>query len=476
MQRISKLYLSLANRAVASSLAEMPDCRGLPVIGTISSLVQSDRGKCLHEYIDKMHRRHGPMFRGRVGPTKAIFVSSTDAIREVFRLEGPTPQHFVPEAWLLYNKLKDRERGLLFMDGQEWLHYRRILNKMMLAPDSAKSMSKPCQEAAMDLVEKWKGYRNNERIVPDLENQLYQWSIEVLLATLVGSAWPSYRRSILNELGILSCSLSRIFEYSVHLSSVPARLAMLLRMPSWTGFVTAADYALDTVGRFVEEMEKLENAEDGLLGAMLRNGIDSEMLKRICVDLILAAGDTTAYSMQWLLYLMASNPSAQEAIRQSLLELDEAEVLRNALLKGAIKESLRLYPTAPFLTRILPQDTLLAGYPACKGELVVISLYSCGRDEANFPRADEFLPQRWLRSEKGEFQGVINPNATLPFAMGARSCIGRKLAEVQMSLTMAELLRNFKIDCVNKNKVRMKLRMISAPSEPLQLQLTPWSR
>lgn len=115
MQRISKLYLSLANRAVASSLVEMPDCRGLPVVGAVSSLVESDRGKRLHEYIDKLHRRHGPIFRGRVGPTKAIFVSSTDAIREVFRLEGPTPQHFVPEAWLLYNKTRNRKRGLLFM-------------------------------------------------------------------------------------------------------------------------------------------------------------------------------------------------------------------------------------------------------------------------------------------------------------------------------------------------------------------------
>lgn len=74
------------------------------------------------------------------------------------------------------------ERGssiFSFRDGQEWLHYRRILNKIMLAPDSAKSMSKPCQEAAVDLAEKWKAYtNNNERLVPDLENQLYQWSIE----------------------------------------------------------------------------------------------------------------------------------------------------------------------------------------------------------------------------------------------------------------------------------------------------------
>lgn len=70
---------------------------------------------------------------------------------------------------------------------------------------------------------------------------------------------------------------------------------MLLHMPSWTGFVTTADYALDTVGRFVDEMERLENAEDGLLGAMLRNGIDGDKLQRICVDLILAAGDTVGF-------------------------------------------------------------------------------------------------------------------------------------------------------------------------------------
>lgn len=71
---------------------------------------------------------------------------------------------------------------------------------------------------------------------------------------------------------------------------------------------------------------------------------------------------------------------------------------------------------------------------------MVVSLYSCGRDEENFPRAQEFLPERWLRNDKGGFNAVINPNATIPFAMGARSCVGRKLAETQMSLTMAEVI------------------------------------
>ncbi|XP_058803229.1 cytochrome P450 315a1, mitochondrial isoform X2 [Phymastichus coffea] len=470
MNRIGKLS-NLAARTAVTNLAEMPDCRGLPMLGAITSILDSEQGKRLHEYVDERHRKYGPLFRGRVGPVKAIFVSSPKVIREVFRIEGPTPQHFVPEAWLLYNRMRSRKRGLLFMEGQEWMHYRRILNKIMLAQDSSKVMTKPCQEAAEDLVKKWKSYTNNDRIVPDLENQLYQWSIEVLLATLVGKPWKTFRCSIISELEILSRNLGRIFEHSVHLSRISARLAMLINLPSWRGFVSTADYALGTVDRFVEQMEKLEDAQDGLTHRMIAKGITGDELKRIVVDLILAAGDTTAYSMQWLLFLMASNPEAQENICKAVRGLSEAEVCAEPLLKGAIKESLRLYPTAPFITRILPHDTLLAGYPAHKGELVVISLYSCGRDEQNFPRAQDFWPERWLRNDRGEFDAVINPSATLPFAMGARSCVGRKLAETQMSLTMAEILRHFQIRCLNKDQVTIKLRMISAPSEPLQIQL-----
>lgn len=117
MHRISKLYLSLSNLAARApaSVAEMPDCRGPPLLGAITSILDSDQGKRLHEYVDERHRRHGPLFRGRVGPVNAIFVSSPKAISEVFRIEGPIPQHFVPEAWLLYNRMRNRRRGLLFM-------------------------------------------------------------------------------------------------------------------------------------------------------------------------------------------------------------------------------------------------------------------------------------------------------------------------------------------------------------------------
>lgn len=66
-------------------------------------------------------------------------------------------------------------------------------------------------------------------------------------------------------------------------------------------------------------------------------------------------------------------------------------------------------------------------------------MYTSGRDDRNFPDANSFNPDRWQRREINKSQtyiGVNNVYGSLPFAMGSRSCIGRKLAENQLYLTI----------------------------------------
>ncbi|XP_014212238.1 cytochrome P450 315a1, mitochondrial-like [Copidosoma floridanum] len=107
------LYCQLYQLSELSST--LPDARGPPVIGTVASIVKSKGGAELHEYVDALHKRHGSLFRGRIGPFEAVFVSDPDAIRKLYSLEGLAPQSVVPEAWLLYNERRQRARGLLFM-------------------------------------------------------------------------------------------------------------------------------------------------------------------------------------------------------------------------------------------------------------------------------------------------------------------------------------------------------------------------
>lgn len=93
-----------------------PEPRRVPFLGTMLSLMMAGGPQKLHEYVDKRHQELGPVFREQIGPLWAVFVNSPDEFRRIFvRLEGPTPQHFLPEAWRLYNEIRTQRRGLLFM-------------------------------------------------------------------------------------------------------------------------------------------------------------------------------------------------------------------------------------------------------------------------------------------------------------------------------------------------------------------------
>lgn len=450
---------------------EPPEPRGLPFFGTLLSLMSAGGGQKLHEYVDKRHRELGPVYREQIGPVRAVFVNSSDEYRKILiDLAGPMPQHFLPEAWKLYNEIRMQDRGLFFMDGQEWWYHRKILNKVMLKPDPKTFLCAPCQEVAENLTKKWKTYSRNGCIILDLERQLYQWSIEVMLATLLGSRWRDYESRIHSEIEHVALMLHRIFMYSVTLSMIPAKLAMKLRLPAWTKFVKTVDMVLDKMHNLVPEMIRLDG--DGLLKMIMNNGISDDKAVRIITDFIIAAGDTTSFTLQWTLLLLSGRPELQDRLFHDIKDMPLEKLLQHQLLRSTWKETLRLHPVAPFLTRYLPVDAIIGGYFVPKGDLIILSLYSSGRDKNNFPRPNDFWPERWMRTEKSNYQGVQDARASVPFAAGLRNCVGRRLAETQMSLTLAQLIKNFKIECENRDSIEMILHLISVPSEPIKLKLT----
>lgn len=59
------------------------------------------------------------------------------------------------------------------------------------------------------------------------------------------------------------------------------------------------------------------------------------------------------------------------------------------------------------------------------------------RNPQEFNNPDEFIPERWLRNEIREF----SPFTSLPFGFGARSCVGRRVAETMVYLGIAHVSR-----------------------------------
>lgn len=64
--------------------------------------------------------------------------------------------------------------------------------------------------------------------------------------------------------------------------------------------------------------------------------------------------------------------------------------------------------------------------------------------EKYFKQADEFLPERWLKSEVTSDMSAkhVNPFIFLPFGFGPRMCIGRRFAELELETLLAKVWHN----------------------------------
>lgn len=69
----------------------------------------------------------------------------------------------------------------------------------------------------------------------------------------------------------------------------------------------------------------------------------------------------------------------------------------------------------------------------------MINSHALGSNEEYFEDGKQFRPERWLREH-----GTINPFAHMPFGIGKRMCIGRRLAELQLQLAMC-WVRGYKV-------------------------------
>ena len=69
--------------------------------------------------------------------------------------------------------------------------------------------------------------------------------------------------------------------------------------------------------------------------------------------------------------------------------------------------------------------------------------HSLQRDERYFPSPLKFMPERWTE-EAPEY--VVDKRAFLTFSTGAYSCVGQKLAIMEMRAVTANLVRCFDIE------------------------------
>lgn len=377
------------------------------------------------------------------------------------------------------------------MNDAEWMETRKNLAPLMLRNEQR--FFTAIEYATDDLIRDWKqnaGKHCGWNEVPQALTSLYGWSVRVLMGIIFGNATARMMCIELREtIDHFAEIVQKVFEDTVPFSSISPELARNMRLPIWKNFETSVTDTLKIADEIIayglnkhqqqrqqQSKQKHTQCDDGLLAEMDCLNMTTEMIRRIFIDLIIAAGDTTAFSTQWALYLLAKNPKYQEIIRNELIGAAAAASSSTSinkydtpLIRGTVREALRLFPVATLIGRIFEKDAILGNYHINKYTLVLISMYSAGRDETSFPNANQFEPSRWNRDPiTGTLKFVNRAQSSIPYAMGARNCIGQRIANAQMHIILSKLLRTFHIELLNANDIDIVMRLIIMPSVPMR--------
>lgn len=191
-----------------------------------------------------------------------------------------------------------------------------------------------------------------------------------------------------------------------------------------------------------------------LMHHMQKAGQELDMTE-LTINLLVAGRDTTASTLTSCIRILAKCPKQQTSIYIALQRyvmihktfdwyslLDDCREIRNF-----IYEVWRMYPPVPTdIKTCTIKDTLPSGCEIFPGERLVYSIYSMGRSEEVWgPSAKEFNPDRWIINDK-------RGKASFPvFNYGYRTCLGKKMAEVETAIFLVHLVSNFQMKLVRSS-------------------------
>ncbi|CAJ0579963.1 unnamed protein product, partial [Mesorhabditis spiculigera] len=179
-----------------------------------------------------------------------------------------------------------------------------------------------------------------------------------------------------------------------------------------------------------------------------------------CFVFLLAGFDTTANSLSYVTYLLATHPEKLERVVEELDQVlgDEKEFTYDMLnelkyLDNVVKEGLRMYPLGAFAnSRTCMKPTTLGNVEVEEGTLVVSDPWTIHYDKEIWGRdADEFVPERWDEERPRHLL------AWFPFGVGPRQCIGMRLAFLEEKMAIAHLLRNYTISAGAETEKKLNL-------------------
>ena len=205
-----------------------------------------------------------------------------------------------------------------------------------------------------------------------------------------------------------------------------------------------------------------------------RNFDRQEMIDQVAI-FFLAGHETSAAALSWALYLLATNPEAQQQVAAEAEAWDGApefsDFSKLAFTRDVFRETLRLYPPVPMMVRQATHHEQFRGRMVPARAQIVISPWHVHRHTRIWADPDAFLPERFAAPEGR----AAMRDAFIPFSRGARVCVGAGFAMAEGVLCLTMLTKAFQFATVAGHKPVPRAHLTIRSANGIQLDVQPRS-
>jgi cytochrome P450 len=412
-----------------------------------------------------VHQHYGTFVRTRL-PLQLYFVSDPARIEEIL----------VKKAELFRKDRASRllgrviGKGLLVNDGDSWLRQRRLIQPVF-HQQQLQSYATLMTQAIEQAAATWSS--GQER---DVHEDLMGVTMTIVAGTLFGA-------DVSANLGDMGRSISQLMEDFGRIVGLAARF----QPPAWVP--TPSNRRFRRSSRNVERLileiieRRRKSGDDGarndLLSLLIRARDDegSQMtdaqVRDEALTLFLAGHETTALTLTYSLYLLATHPECQARLADELERVLGGRSPRLADLESlsyteaVVLESMRLYPPAWGLAREALTAVDIGDFHFPKGATFVMSPWVVHRDPKNFDDPEAFKPERW----ENDLARRLPRFAYFPFGGGPRVCIGNRFAMMEAKLVLAGALQRFRFEPTPRTEITLFPSVTLRPRHGVKLRL-----
>ncbi|RIB20329.1 cytochrome P450 [Gigaspora rosea] len=426
------------------------------ILGNSTSILSDNQGEV---YVN-LKKQYGGMVRYHLLLNEPnILISDPKLVQQILVTRSyDYPKHFP-------NKVSAKQllgEGIFFAHGDVHKRQRKMMNPSF-AIANVKEMMPTFVQGANQLKDLWTnqiGNKKEERIT--ITNLVQKITLDII--GLVGFNYEFNSTTTDSELSraynsVFASSSSFIFLGLVEYFPFLRKISTPQNNKYWNSINTIYNAADNLIA---EQKNSLIRGKD-LLSLLVKSNenlpADEQLthneLRSQVMTLLLAGHETTSTVLSWTLYYLAKNPDVQDQLRKEILNVfispnhipsfEELDQLK--FLECVFKEALRITPPSPLITRYNLKDEIMNGYVIPKNTPLIIPSYAIHHDPLIWGEdVESFNPSRWLDPN---IKSKISNSNFIPFSAGPRSCLGMRMAHLELKTFLTIIIRNLKFGLVD---------------------------